>query len=147
MRRWLARALQLLLAAILAATALGKLLDVGGFVAVLRTYQALHAALEWPLAVAVIVVELVLAFLLAVRVREASTALACALLHVGYAAWAAIALVRGLHIANCGCFGVFWARPLTWTTVVEDGVVVAASLLLWRLVRTAPSTATSAAPT
>lgn len=130
--------LQWLLALLLAATAIGKLLDIKGFVDILRTYEALHAGMLWPTALGIIGIELVLVGLLLGRVRQASTALACALLHVGYATWAAIALMRGLDIPNCGCFGVFLVRPLTWITVVEDGVVVASSLLLWRLLRTSP---------
>lgn len=135
MKTGLLRGLQLVLALLLAATAVGKLLDVPGFVAVLRTYEALHETLLWPTAIGVIAVEVVVAALLVLRVRPAATALCCALLHVAYAAWAVIALLRGLQLANCGCFGVFLARPLTWSTPIEDGVVVVVSLLLWRALR------------
>jgi hypothetical protein len=82
-----------------------------------------------------IAVEFVLAVYLWRRLRPVHTARTCALLHIGFAAWAAIALLRGLHIPNCGCFGVFLARPLGWYTVLEDGVVVCVSLLLAWLVR------------
>lgn len=125
--------MQVLLALLLAATALGKLLDMPGFVAVLATYRALAPGLEWPVAVFVVVAEVVLVVLFLARFWEAATALACALLHVAYAAWAAIALVRGIDVPNCGCFGVFLARPLTVSTVVEDTAVTCFSLVLWRL--------------
>ncbi|MBC8645596.1 MAG: hypothetical protein H7X85_00410, partial [Thermoanaerobaculia bacterium] len=42
---------------------------------------------------------------------------------------------RGIAVPNCGCFGVFLARPLTWGTVLEDGGMVAASLALAALAR------------
>lgn len=131
----LARTLQVLLALLLCATAVGKVLDVPGFVAVIRTYEALPEFALWPVAVGMIAIEATLALLLALAVKPRRTATACALLHVAFATWAVIALVRGLHVPNCGCFGVFLVRPLTWSTVCEDGVVVAVSLLLWRLVR------------
>jgi hypothetical protein len=31
--------------------------------------------------------------------------------------------MRGLRLANCGCFGVFLPRPLGWSTVIEDLVM------------------------
>lgn len=46
-----------------------------------------------------------------------------------------VTLWRGLAIANCGCFGVFLARPLTAQTVVEDVVMLGMSLLVLREVR------------
>ena len=43
---------------------------------------------------------------------------------------AVITLWRGLALANCGCFGVFLARPLTRQTVLEDVVMLGLSLLV-----------------
>lgn len=131
-RRIGADALRWLLAATLFATALGKTLDVAGFVAVLRTYRALPTALEWPIALGVIVAEYALAVAL-LRRRSPPAALVCALMHLAYAGWALVALLRELPIPNCGCFGVFLARPLGWNTVVEDLVVSAVSVGLWWL--------------
>lgn len=115
---------------ILAATAIGKLLDVPGFVDVLATYRALPQAALWPVAVAVIAVELLLAVALARGRGLRRDGAICGLLHVGYAAWAGLALARGLELDNCGCFGVFLARPLSWQTVVEDSVAAALALAM-----------------
>ena len=41
-----------------------------------------------------------------------------------------LALIRGPDIENCGCFGVFWARPLTMNILVEDGIMIAFSLTM-----------------
>ena len=43
------------------------------------------------------------------------------------------ALGRGLGLENCGCFGVFLARPLEWYTPLEDAVLIAASYGLFYL--------------
>jgi hypothetical protein len=56
-------------------------------------------------------------------------------MHALYAAWSAVSVLRGLKLPNCGCFGVFLVRPLGWSTVFEDLVLVGASLGLWVLVR------------
>jgi len=38
-------------------------------------------------------------------------------------------------VPNCGCFGVFWARPLTFITVAEDVFMVGISVLLFKLLQ------------
>jgi len=40
-----------------------------------------------------------------------------------------------LRLSNCGCFGVYLRRPLTWATVAEDAALVLFSLLLFALAR------------
>jgi len=40
-----------------------------------------------------------------------------------------------LRISNCGCFGVYLPRPVTWATVAEDAALVLFSLLLFALAR------------
>jgi hypothetical protein len=113
----------------------GKLLDVGGFARVLGTYQVLPEGSLFLLAVAIPVAELVLALWLFSGRASAGAALASAVMHAAYAAWSWAALARGLHLSNCGCFGVFLARPLTRGTVIEDVVLVAMSLALLALAR------------
>ena len=41
------------------------------------------------------------------------------------------ALACGLDLPNCGCFGVFWPQRLTPWMLLEDGVLLALSLLLY----------------
>jgi hypothetical protein len=127
--------LRFVIAAILLSTAVGKLLDVRGFAGILRGYRALPEGFVLLLAAGVPMLEIALAGWLASGRLLRGAAAASALLHGAYAAWSASALLRGLELANCGCFGVFLARPLTWGTVAEDGVLVLLSLLLLRIAR------------
>jgi hypothetical protein len=134
-QRALAVFLRFAIGAILLATAVGKLLDIPGFVRILAQYRALPEEALMPLATAVPVAELVLAVWLFSGRRLAAAALASVGLHAAYAVWSAAAVLRGLKLPNCGCFGVFLARRLSWSTVVEDLVLVAASVGLYSLAR------------
>ncbi|MDQ2979563.1 MAG: hypothetical protein M3R62_10090 [Acidobacteriota bacterium] len=105
---------------VLVATAVGKLLDLPGFARVLGAYQAFPEALLLPIGAAVVLAELALAVWLLSGRRPFSAALAALVLHVAYAVWSTSALLRGLQLSNCGCFGVFLPRRLSWFTVAED---------------------------
>lgn len=129
------RLLQYGIALILLVTGLGKLLDVPGFVQVLATYQALPAWLLTPAAVVLVLVELWLAVWLLTGKRLAYAALASVALHGALTGWSLVALLRGLNVPNCGCFGVVWARPLGWRTVAEDLFLVGISWALYVLTR------------
>lgn len=125
--------LQTLLGAVILGSAIGKAFDLPGFVAVLVTYRAFPSFSLWPVAIVVTVFEAVLGGLLlsGKRIREA--ALASIALNAGYAIWLTLSLARGLDLKNCGCFGIFLARPLTWQSPLEDLVMVALSAALFRL--------------
>jgi hypothetical protein len=131
--------LRLFIALILLATAVGKLLDVPGFAQVIGTYRVFPDFALTPLAWAIPLGEVVLGAWLLLGRGLFTAALSSAAMHAGYAAWAALALIRGLAIKNCGCFGVFFQRPLTPTTVLEDAVMVALSVALFALARGASS--------
>lgn len=117
---------------LLLASAIGKLLDMTGFITVVETYRSFpQAALPiaaWALALA----ELALALWLAVGKALRRGTAAPVALHLLYLVWLAIALGRGLELPNCGCFGVYFARPLTAWTLLEDGILLALALALWR---------------
>ncbi len=125
--------LQTVLGAVILGSAIGKAFDFPGFVAVLVTYRAFPPFSLWPVAIVVTVFEAVLGGLLLSgrRIREA--ALASIALNAGYAIWLTISLARGLDLKNCGCFGIFLARPLTWQSPLEDLVMIALSVVLFRL--------------
>jgi hypothetical protein len=127
------RVLQYGIASILGLTGLAKLLDVSGFAQVLSTYQALPSWALRPVAVLLVLVELRLAEWLASGKHLPQAALTSLALHSAFASWSAVTLLRGLAVPNCGCFGVFWARPLTWSTVGEDLILVLLSLGLYLL--------------
>ena len=123
------------IALILLATSVGKLLDVPGFVDVLRTYQSFPEWLLRPLAVTFVLVELHLSEWLFWGRALTGAAAASFVLHLLFMAQASLTLMRGIPVPNCGCFGVFFARPLTWGTVEEDFVMVAASTALYYLAK------------
>ncbi len=115
---------------ILLATGIGKLLDVPGFINILETYQLFPIWTLPVIAVAMVLIEIRLAewFLLGKNLTR--TALFSTLLHGAFTFISALTLIRGLQLPNCGCFGVFMARPLTWWTVLEDLVLLGMSLTL-----------------
>ena len=121
-----------LLAALHAATGTGKLLDLPGFVAVLGEYRLLPAALLWPAALGVTGLELGIALGLALPRWRRRAALAAAGLAALNGAVLVLTLWRGIALANCGCFGVFLARPLGWTSPLEDLALVLLALLVAR---------------
>jgi uncharacterized membrane protein YphA (DoxX/SURF4 family) len=124
--------LQVALGLLMLATGAGKALDLAGFVAVLRTYEfALASDLLWPLAVAITVTELALGLWLLDGRALRAAALATAAVNAGYAIVLSDALLRGLQLANCGCFGVYFASPLRWQSPLESAVASAAALLLY----------------
>lgn len=121
-----------LLAALHAATGIGKLLDLPGFAAVLGEYRLLPAALLWPAAVGMTALELGIALGLMLRRWRRRAALAAAALAAVNGAVLVLTLWRGLALGNCGCFGVFLARPLRWTSPLEDLALVVLALLVAR---------------
>jgi hypothetical protein len=117
---------------LLTASAIGKYADMPGFYRVVETYQVLPAAAVALASQLLAFSELALAAALAwssAQVRVASLVVA---LHLMYLFWLALALWKGLDIPNCGCFGVYFPRPLSPWTLVEDGVLLGLALLLWR---------------
>ena len=118
----------------LLATAVGKGLDVPGFAEVVASYQLTGPRLSgivafvWPLG------ELFAAAMLLFRPRRLGAMLAT-VLHTVLLGVVAISLLRGLEIENCGCFGVFLARPLGFVTAIEDAVMLGLSALAWWIAR------------
>jgi hypothetical protein len=93
-------------------------------------------ALEWTIAVGLTGVEAALALWLLSGWRLASAAATCAALHTFYLIVLGVTLLRGIEVPNCGCFGVFLARPLEPATLLEDLVLIALSAGLFVLART-----------
>ena len=120
--------LRIFVGVILITTGIGKGLDLPGFVGVIDTYQLMPTLLHWPTAIGMTSFELFLGSWLLSGRHAGRAGLVSAALHASFTVWAIIALLRGLDIPNCGCFGVFLARPLTWATPVEDAVMIACSI-------------------
>ena len=122
-----------------------KLLDIDGFYSIVEDYQLLPWALIIPGAWLLVVAEIGIALWLAGGRALAHAAAAVVVLHGVYLAWIAVAAARGIEIENCGCFGVFWPRPLSAWTFVEDAVLL--MLATWLAImarRASPRTAAAA---
>lgn len=128
---------RILLGVIIAGAGLGKALDIRGFVDIMKTYRVTFLP-EWsyvPSALALTGFELVLGVWILTGWQLAMAALLSVLTHIGYFGLMTTSLLRGLKLTNCGCFGVFLARPLTWLSPVKDLVLVGVSYGLYRLTR------------
>lgn len=123
------RAATWLLAAVLLATGLGKALDLHGFAQVLTTYRAFPQGLEGLIAASITLLELGLAAALLVPAWRRPAAGAALLLFLGNAALLSVTLLRGIDLANCGCFGAFLARPLRPWTPLEDVALAVLAML------------------
>jgi hypothetical protein len=123
------------LGGILLASALGKSLDLLGFVEVLVTYRAFPDWSLWPIALLITTIEWVLGLWVLSGCRLPQAALATVLLNSIYAVWMALSLARGLDLPNCGCYGVYFPQPLRWYSPLEDLVLLSLGLTLWRLAK------------
>jgi hypothetical protein len=117
---------------LLGASALGKLLDMQGFYTVVATYQLLPSAVIPLSAWLLVAVEFGLFLALSHGKDIKRVAALVIFLHCIYFMWLAIALWRGLDIPNCGCFGVYFPRPLTAFSLLEDGFLLILSGILFR---------------
>lgn len=132
---WLQWVLRAVLGGILLASALGKSLDLPGFVEVLVTYRAFPDWSLWPIALFITAIEWGLGLWVLSGRHLSQAALATVLLNSIYAVWMAVSLARGLDLPNCGCYGVYFPQPLRWYSPLEDLVLVALGLILWRLAK------------
>jgi len=120
-----ARVLRIWFSLLLFASAIGKLLDNRGFAEALATYQfPIPDAALLPVGLLASLVELALALGISFGFRPWWMAIANLALQLNFLTVALVTNLRGLDVPNCGCFGVFLARPMTWQTVIEDGVIV-----------------------
>lgn len=129
-----AETLRILLGLLFLATATGKALDIDGFAKVVADYR-LGLEGPWPFAIAMLVTGLEFTVAIGLLGKRATSACLAATLfaHLAYAMLAMVTLARGIALDNCGCFGVYFARPLRNATVVEDLVLAGISALaMWR---------------
>lgn len=122
-------------ALLLIVTGAAKLADLPGFVGVVASHQTLPAILVAPAAWALTGIEFLMALWLVLGRELRLAALALIALHLGYLVWLLQLLARGIAVENCGCFGVYWPRPLTPMTLVEDGVLILLAFGFWFTLR------------
>ncbi len=117
-----------LLGLILIATGFGKALDIPGFTQVLANYQLLPPWGNIVMGVTLPFIELItgLGLLTARYLRAAASS--AVILHIMLLTAASVTMWRGIHLDNCGCFGVFLARPLGVQTLIEDSLLLLLSL-------------------
>ncbi len=115
---------RLLVGGVLLASALGKSLDLQGFVDVLATYQLFPDWSLCPVALVIIGVEWILAVWILSGWRLSTGALLTLTLNGLYAMGLIVTLIRGLDLPNCGCYGVFFPQPLRWYSPFEDLALV-----------------------
>ncbi len=115
---------RLLIGGVLFASALGKSLDLSGFVDVLATYRLFPDWSLWPVALGITGIEWGLAGWILVGWHLSTGALMAMVLNGLYAIGLIVTLLRGLDLPNCGCYGVFFPQPLRWYSPLEDLVLV-----------------------
>lgn len=123
--------IQVFFALLMLLSAGGKLLDMPGFYAVVATYQMVPAPVLPASAWILTLFEAVMGFALLNKRLSANVAFWLIPLHMFYFAGLSQALLRGLKLDNCGCFGVYWARPLTVHTLFEDLVLLGLAIALY----------------
>jgi hypothetical protein len=121
MLTWCAR---IVIGVVCLASALGKSLDLSGFVEVLTTYRLFADWSLWPMAICITGLEWVLGLWLLAGWRIETGALFALVMYGLYAAGLVVTLLRGIDLPNCGCYGVFFPRPLRWYSPLEDLVLV-----------------------
>ncbi len=128
----LTRGLRIVIGAVCLASALGKSLDLVGFVQVLVTYRFFADWALWPVAFGITGLEWVLGVWLLLGWRLQTGALLALILYTLYAAGLVVTLFRGIDLPNCGCYGVFFPQPLRWYSPLEDMVLVGMCYALWQ---------------
>lgn len=137
MKKWQSlsyKALKYFFIILLISTSIGKLLDIPGFADVIITYQfGISNILAIGLALAIALFELELAFFMFRKPLSKFLGPILTLMHSAYTVLAIITLSRGIELDNCGCFGVFLARPMTGMTIIEDLILTGLSAMYWYL--------------
>ena len=127
--RWLKSLPRVFVGLILLATGTGKLLDMAGFVSVLDAYQLMPHWLSILLAYSLPFIELFTGLSLLISKKPIIGAWVAVVLHTLMLIVVTFTFYRGISIENCGCFGVFLARPLTLQTLFEDLLMLVMSIL------------------
>jgi hypothetical protein len=126
--------LRAILGALYTAMALGQVASWTRMPAILDAYRLTHGAGSLVLAVALVVGELVCGLWLVARAR--SPALAPVWVYTAVSGvWATLgvqAVLRGLTVTNCGCFGVYLRQRLSWLVLAQDMLLLVYAVVLIR---------------
>ncbi len=125
---------RLLFALLVLAMATGQLLSFSAFVQAIASYQIAGETLSLILSVALVAAELFAGIgLLAGRPRSRYLAGSVGFgVAVTWSALAVQAFLRGLDVANCGCFGRYLAQRLSWYVLLQDAYFLILAYLAMR---------------
>jgi hypothetical protein len=126
--------LRIVLGAVYLGMAAGQLASWRQMPAILGGYDAVpHAGLR-PLAVALLVGEVVCGvwFLTRPRSRSLSPVWVYTAVSLVWAVLGLQAYLQGVEVANCGCFGVYLTQRLSWFVLAQDTLVLAYAGLMIR---------------
>lgn len=115
---------------ILVITGVAKVLDLPGFADVVASYQLISGVPAVVIAYALPFLEIGLGIWLFSKISLLVAAWLAVGMHVFYFSLAGVTLWRGIDIPNCGCFGVFFARPLGINTLFEDAFMICVAGLI-----------------
>ncbi len=124
-------ALRLAMGVIFLWAGLAKIPEPGFFAQTLRAYEILPLAWIHPYAIVMPWIEVVAGLLLVLGLWTCSSALVGLLLLLSFGAAIGVNLYRGADFA-CGCFGLDGREGSLTEALVQDGFLMAVSLLLIR---------------
>ena len=137
---------RLVLGALFAWAAVGKLADPSSFARSIANYRIVSAEMTAAFASIIPVVELVITLALLAGVWTRGAATGAALLLAGFTVAMAQAMARGINL-DCGCFGAAGAAVVGWPTIVRNVVLLGLGVLIatapslglgWQFARRAP---------
>jgi hypothetical protein len=118
----------ILLAVVFASAAVGKLMELSTFAAVVENYRILPRLLAAPVAYVLPVVELAVALALLVPVTRPAAAGAAAILLGVFALAIGINVRRGRLTIDCGCFRSTHRQRISWWMVLRNLLLMALAL-------------------
>lgn len=134
LERLLFWACRIFLGILFLATGTGKALDLPGFIGVMKTYElGMPEWMLWLSGTTVTLLELILGIWILSGWWLRWAAVIGVLINSVFLVLLTSALWRGLELQNCGCYGVFLARPLRWFTPLEDLFLIAVLFALYYL--------------
>ena len=121
----------LLIGGVLLIAAIGKLLDNRLFAETLAKWQLFPSWSLLPLGVVTSLSELALAVWLFSGWRLPHAAIFAVMFYLGYVVATVTTLLRGIRLADCGCFGILFPHPLNWLMAFEDMGFAALAFFLY----------------
>ncbi|WP_030842207.1 MauE/DoxX family redox-associated membrane protein [Streptomyces sp. NRRL F-4474] len=135
--------LRIVLGTVYTAMGVAQLASFGDMPRILSAYGLVTDSAATALAVALIAGELVCGiwFLARPRSKALAPVWVYSAVSVVWTVLAVQAYMRGLAVANCGCFGIYLTQRLSWFVLLQDALTLLYAAVLFRSARTAPTRA------